>query len=409
MSHSPSRELDLGPLHRQPARGARARRQVRLGGDREGQGLAAASGAVQRVGAVGLHERLVDRLARGLRDPDRLVEGGGAALVIAEREQRDAEPVEDRRADVVGVDRAGRLERLLRLVLHLQVAALEHQERHPAAEQLRPLGTAVAVRQQGERAPQRGAALLAAAERPLGAGELAEHLGQRVRVGVGPPLVLGDRLAQQLRAPVVVDVGAVRGGGAHEDVGVRGARERLRVGHAVPDLQRALEQARGLAVGVHAPGGGGGLHARLQRRRLVARGAEVVRHPGRDPDAVGAGLRPALERAREREVQLRVLARQQVVVDDLAQQRVAEAVHAVRAGDDQVRGDRLAQRRRAARRPTGPPRRPAARGRRAGRPPARAGPPARPRAGAPCGPSARRAASAAARRRRRRRPPAAPR
>ena len=71
---------------------------------------------------------------------------------------------------------------------------------------------------------------------------------------------------------------------------------------------------------------------------------------GRDPDAVGAGLRPALERAREREVQLRVLARQQVVVDDLAQQRVAEAVHAVRAGDDQVRGGGLAQRRRAARR-----------------------------------------------------------
>ena len=58
------RELDLGPLHRQPARGARARRQVRLSGDREGQALAAAPGAVQRVGAVGLHERLVDRLAR---------------------------------------------------------------------------------------------------------------------------------------------------------------------------------------------------------------------------------------------------------------------------------------------------------------------------------------------------------
>ena len=44
-----------------------------------------------------------------------------------------------------------------------------------------------------------------------------------------------------------------------------------------------------------------------------------------------------LERARQGEVQLGVLAREEVVVDDLAQQRVAELVAAARVGDDHVR------------------------------------------------------------------------
>ena len=56
--------------------------------------------------------------------------------------------------------------------------------------------------------------------------------------------------------------------------------------------------------------------------------------------AVGA----ALQRARQREVQLGPLAGQQVVGDDLAQQRVPERVAALLVGDDELRGDRLAER-----------------------------------------------------------------
>ena len=61
-----------------------------------------------------------------------------------------------------------------------------------------------------------------------------------------------------------------------------------------------------------------------------------------------------LERARQRQMQLGVLARQQVVVDDLAQQRVAELVAATGVGDDAVLTRRPRARRCAARRPPRP-------------------------------------------------------
>ena len=55
--------------------------------------------------------------------------------------------------------------------------------------------------------------------------------------------------------------------------------------------------------------------------------------------AVGA----VLERARQRQVHVRPLARQQVVDHDLAQERVAEHVAALLVGDDELGGDGLAQ------------------------------------------------------------------
>jgi hypothetical protein len=53
-------------------------------------------------------------------------------------------------------------------------------------------------------------------------------------------------------------------------------------------------------------------------------------------------LRHRFEHAREAQLEPRPLARQQVVADDLAQQRVAEAVAAVRPDGDDVVGERLA-------------------------------------------------------------------
>ena len=89
----------------------------------------------------------------------------------------------------------------------------------------------------------------------------------------------------------------------------------------------------------------GGAHGRGERGGLVAGGDVVVGDRGRAVRAAAAvAPRSLLERERDRAVQLGVLAGQQVVVDDLAQQRVAEGVEALLVGDDDVAGDRLAQR-----------------------------------------------------------------
>ena len=111
------RELDLRALHRQPARGARAAGQVapRRRSRPPGPRGCDPRGAARRRGWPPRTRRRSPRRRRS-RDAHRLVEGGLAALVLAERVARDAEPVEDRRADVVGTDRAGGVERLLRRV-----------------------------------------------------------------------------------------------------------------------------------------------------------------------------------------------------------------------------------------------------------------------------------------------------
>ena len=111
----------------------------------------------------------------------------------------------------------GGLQRILGGVAHLAVAALEHQERDLAAQQVGALGRGLAARHQCERAAQRLAAVLAAAERPLRAGELAERGGRLARLGLA--IELGDGLLEQLGAPLVVAVGAVRRGGADQHLG----------------------------------------------------------------------------------------------------------------------------------------------------------------------------------------------
>src|SRR6185503_13539381 len=110
------------------------------------------------------------------------------------------------------------------------------------------------------------------------------------------------------------------------------AGQRGGVGHVVPQLERPLEQGGGLAVGVQLVGGGRGLDRGGKRGRLVARGGVVVGDAGGD-ECVGRAL---LERTGELEVQLGLLAGQQVGFDDLAQQRVAEGVAALLVGDDDV-------------------------------------------------------------------------
>ena len=242
----------------------------------------------------------------------------------------------------VGVRVLGRAERRLGGGEGLAEAPLQHRGLGLAGEDPRALRGAVVLRQQLDRAVERLARVGGAPERPLRARQQLEQVGRPARLGVVVDVV--DRDPQQrLRAPVgaVADERAARA--AQQAVAVA-ARLRGGVGHPRPQLERALEQRARLAVGVHALGGVGGADGGHERLALRAGLQVVVRDAGGD-QRVLAGLRGlVLERARQRQVQLRVLAGEQVVVDDLAQQRVAELVAAALVGDDHVRLRRLAQR-----------------------------------------------------------------
>ena len=96
---------------------------------------------------------------------------------------------------------------------------------------------------------------------------------------------------------------------------------------------------------MHPPGGLRGVDAGSQRRGLVAGGRVVAGDHRRAFELAVAGRVLVLEREREREVPLAALARQQIVVQRLAQQRVAEAEALILVGDQHLLGERLAQRR----------------------------------------------------------------
>ena len=223
------------------------------------------------------------------------------------------------------------------------VARLQHQHAAPAARAgRRARGSArrrpaAPARARARRPPRPGAAAPTATRcsmpvEPCGAARLGRLVDERERP-------LGERD----RAREVVGVEVARGG-ALEQVGLVGAGQRRGVGHAVPQLERALEQRGALAVGLHLHRGDAGAHGGRQRGRLVARGEVVVRDRGRALGARAARRRGRLlERARQRAVQLGALAGQQVVVHRLAQQRVAQRV-AVAVEHDDLAGDRLAQR-----------------------------------------------------------------
>ena len=179
---------------------------------------------------------------------------------------------------------------------------------------------------------------------PFGHGALLQQQRHATVVGVGRAR-LAQRLVEQRYASGVIGV-AVRAGGPHQQVDVVEAvavGQRLGLGDALPQLQRTLQQLGGVGLGV---GGGrrvGGADRRPQRLGLVAGAMEVVGDRRREPRAA-VSRQPRLQRACDRAVQLGALAGQQVVVDDLAQQHVAERVAVAVVDGDDVAGDRVAQR-----------------------------------------------------------------
>ena len=304
---------------------------------------------VQGVAEVHRGRGDVERAVRPLRHVQRAAQRLRALLDPARRHERDAERVE--RADLVHVAPARLLEpRLLaeRLAGHPHrrvVARLDHERPGAPREEPGALRARAVRLEQREPAVEHPGRLLLAQHAPEGAVKEAVEPGRAARL-----LVLVDEreraLEQRHRAGVVVGV-EVADGGALEQRGLAHAGEALGLRHPVPQLQRALEQRGALAVRpatsiADCPA----RTAARQRRRLVARGVVVVGDGGGPLVVERPVLR--LERPRQRQVQLGALARQEVVVDGLAQQRVAQHV-ALALGHDDVARDRLAQCRRAAR------------------------------------------------------------
>ena len=122
-----------------------------------------------------------------------------------------------------------------------------------------------------------------------------------------------------------------------------GVREPLGVGNARPELERAIQQPCRLAIGVHPLHGASRGERRGEGPGLVAGGVVVVGDPGRGPGPVAPRGGP-LERMRRGQVKLRALAGQQIVVEHLAQEGVAEGVAPGVVDDDDLGGDRLAYR-----------------------------------------------------------------
>jgi hypothetical protein len=179
--------------------------------------------------------------------------------------------------------------------------------------------------------------------------------GQPLQQRPGPPWLGGrvDPVQGQTAegdGPLVVagQVGRL-GGPVQHRAPVQGAAGG-RLGHLVPQLQGALVVPEGLGQGRGRLGGLPGLHAGHQRLPQVVGGVPVIGElatldrPGPRPARSLTLLDAALQRPGVGGVQRAPLHRQQVVVDRLLDQGMAEGVGVAGLVDGQdVAGDRLAQ------------------------------------------------------------------
>ncbi len=145
-----------------------------------------------------------------------------------------------------------------------------------------------------------------------------------MRILLGIDLLQGVAEQNLGPGPLAGDRVGARGQGQQVDV-VNPDRESV-FGHPRPQLERTLHQLGDLAVGVHALGGLGGVDAGPDGGGLIAGRRVVAGHRRRALElgvlaAVGAGL----QRPGQSQVPFAALARQQIVIQRLAQERVAEA------------------------------------------------------------------------------------
>ena len=279
-------------------------------------------------------------VARLARDRPRAVEAAQPGGRVAEAPEVVAERGQGVRLDVVGADRAGDRDRRLASLARPAWAPGEHEDQAKAAQRPRALGGRRLRRDELDRALE----VLDAA-----AAELPE--------AHPPPLVQGggpDRLGRRVDerdggVDEAYRLGRVAGPGgrirrAAEQGDAVDARDVLGIGHGVPERERAPVVPRGLGERADALGFVAGAHRRGQGAGVVAGAEPVVSDLGRNGGRVSAGdVDPALESGRERRVEAGPLARQQLVVGRLAQERVAEG-EAVAARHEHVVAHRRAQR-----------------------------------------------------------------
>jgi hypothetical protein len=239
----------------------------------------------------------------------------------------------------VGADRPRDLDRPLAGVPGEQVFAGEDVRAREAREGERELARRL-VAEERERPPEIGDAVAAHATRRFRAVGEDHRRAPRLTL-------LVDLLERLRRERETVDLVAVLDGRRErqlEQLEMIQPGDRRRVGHALPQLEGALEVALGLDGQSASRRVAGGAHARLQRTRQVERRVPVPRERRRD------GVRPGkrrvgLDRRAERGVQSAALAGQQVLVDGVARERMPEAVaRTVVLDDEKMLLDRLAER-----------------------------------------------------------------
>jgi hypothetical protein len=239
-----------------------------------------------------------------------------------------------------GTDLLGDGDRLLGQPSGLREAVHQHQLLRERAQHLCPLH-----RWPGCHQPHR---LLLRIQRG-GVAELAQAAGELLVQQAGP-LGLARRidqpqgLADQFRGPGGV-AGRVGGlGAARQQRHLVGARALGGVGDPVPQPEHPLQLQLGLGKGRHLLGGGRGRDAGGQGAWLVAGGRPVVGQPRRPAHRHLPGLDTGLQRSGQGGVQPDPFAGQQLTVDRLGHQRVAEHIAlAGGVGQQQLLVDRLVQ------------------------------------------------------------------
>ena len=240
--------------------------------------------------------------------------------------------------------RGGRLERRLTVGDRVAVAPAQESRTGQPRHQRRPLDADLVGGQQRQRPLSGRDRLEPAVQRPLDPRLARQQAGVAALVEVRIDLL--ERGVQQRLGASPVRRDAVRARGELEQIDACERDRAACLGNPWPEHERALGEIGGLSVRVHVPRRERRRHGRAQRRGLVPGGGVM---PGDRCGQLGLLLvvvhAPRLERMRQRLVQLAALAREEVVVQRLAQQRVAEHQPVVLRRDQHLLGDRLAQRR----------------------------------------------------------------
>ncbi len=137
----------------------------------------------------------------------------------------------------------------------------------------------------------------------------------------------------------------VRVGREREQPDVIETHRLRRIGHPRPQLECALGQGRGLRMGVCPVGGPRREHGRAQGCWLIAGGGVVMGDRRGTLELSAVDLRTApLEHVRQRQMKLAAFPGKQVVVQRLAEQRVAEGEPVIVARNHDLLGDRFTKR-----------------------------------------------------------------